>query len=186
MAFFILEIMAGFTGAFLFVWSLSLRRLSKAQRPRFVRSAWFRRGIPLAGTALVTSGFLLAVRQNIWLGGMMVIVCFVVSTLLVRYDQYSAMTRVLYSDYLNLKKENPQATEYDLLYSIVKSRKPRWSEDRIVEVCAGKDIRQLVLLLLVLEFEIHPLHDMHLYEHLKGRVEELYPAQEHRCQAGMT
>jgi hypothetical protein len=44
-----------------------------------------------------------------------------------------------------------------------------------MEFCAGKDIKQLVLLLLITEYEIHPLNDMRLYETLKGRVEILAP-----------
>jgi hypothetical protein len=57
----------------------------------------------------------------------------------------------------------------------VKSRRPRWNEDRIMEFCAGKDIKQLVLLMLITEYEIHPLNDMRLYETLKTKVEVLAP-----------
>ncbi len=178
MALSILGILTGILGDFLCVWSLSLYRLSTAQRPRILHSAWFRWGIPALGVLLAISGFFLVLRQSLWLGGLTVIACLSLSALLLRYDQYSAMTRILCDDYFRLKKENPKATEYDLLYSIVKSRKTQWSEDRIVEVCAGKDIRQLILLLLVLEFEVHPLRDMQLYERLKRRVESLNPSQE--------
>ena len=45
----------------------------------------------------------------------------------------------------------------------------------MMEICAGKDIKQLVLLLLVIEYEIHPLNDMLLYERLKAKVAELHP-----------
>jgi len=44
-----------------------------------------------------------------------------------------------------------------------------------MEFCAGKDIKQLVLLLLITEYEIHPLNDMRLYEALKSKVEILAP-----------
>ncbi|MGH9425536.1 MAG: hypothetical protein ACRD2L_04415, partial [Terriglobia bacterium] len=88
---------------------------------------------------------------------------------------YSAMARILFDDYLALKKENPGSNDFDLFYSIVKSHRPRWNEDRIMEFCAGKDVKQLVLLLLITEYEIHPLNDMRLYEALKGKVEILAP-----------
>jgi len=85
------------------------------------------------------------------------------------------MMRVIYDDYVDLKRQNPGGSEFDLLFSIVKFRYPRWSEDRKMEICAGKDIKQLVLLLVILEYEIHPLNDMSLYERLKARAENLAP-----------
>ena len=81
--------------------------------------------------------------------GILGIVMLILGFLLFRHDPYSAMARILFDDYLALKKENPGSNEFDLFYSIVKSRRPRWNEDRIMEFCAGKDIRQLVLLLLI-------------------------------------
>lgn len=98
------------------------------------------------------------------------------AVLLLKHNPYSTMIRILYDGHISLKKENPQASEFDLLYSLVKSRWPKWSEDRIMEMCVGKDIKQLVLLLLVVEFEVHPLQDMELYQCMKRRVEVLYPA----------
>jgi hypothetical protein len=177
MLLFLLGLIGGLTGALVCVWLLSLRRLSIAQRPKFARTVWFQRGSILAGTFLVVSGFLLALRQNLFAGGLLLTGCLVLCALLLRYDQHAAMVRIIYDDYLSLKKDNLGATQYDLLYSIVKSRQPQWSDDRILEICAGKDIRQLILLLLVLEFEIHPLQDMRLYERMKSQVETLDPVQ---------
>jgi hypothetical protein len=96
-------------------------------------------------------------------------------TLLILHDQYTATIKILFDDYLKLKQENPGVSDYDLHYSIVKSRKPFWTEDRVVEMCVGKDIKQLVLLLLVVEYQIHPLNDMALYERLKREVDKLGP-----------
>lgn len=177
MILFLLGLIGGIAGALVCVWLFSLRRLSVAQRPRFARTVRFQRGFLLAGTILAVSGFLLALRQNLFAGGLLLTGCLVLCALLLRYDQHAAMVRIIYDDYLSLKKDHAGATEYDLLYSIVKSRQPRWSEDRILEICAGKDIRQLILLLLVLEFEIHPLQDMRLYERMKSQVEALDPVQ---------
>jgi hypothetical protein len=170
-----LSILSGILGCFLLVWAAHLRRLSAAQRPRFSRRTWFRWGVPLLGIFLGLVGFALAVRWSLLWGCTSLILCVVLCWLLLQYDQYSAMIRILYGNYFDLKKGSPEAKEFDLLYSIVKSHRPRWREDRITEVCAGKDIKQLVLLMLVLEFEIHPLEDMRLYEKLKARVERLYP-----------
>jgi hypothetical protein len=170
-----LSILSGILGCFLLVWAVHLRRLSVAQRPRFSRQTWFRWGVPLLGIFLGLVGFGLAVRWSLLWGSISLILSAVLCWLLLQYDQYSAMIRILYGHYFDLKTGSPQAKEFDLLYSIVKSHRPRWREERVTEVCVGKDIKQLVLLLLVLEFEIHPLEDMRLYEGLKARVEGLYP-----------
>ena len=91
------------------------------------------------------------------------------------HDRYTATIKILYADHLRLKRENPGAPDFDLLYSIVKSRKPFWTEDRVIEMCVGKDIKQLVLLLLLVEYQIHPLDDMALYERLKREVDKWGP-----------
>ncbi|HVN82867.1 MAG TPA: hypothetical protein VMW38_28045 [Terriglobia bacterium] len=162
-------------GILICVWTITLSRLPVAQRPRFSWSLWFRIGLPLLGGALTTVSSILAMRQNPWEGGPGVAAALLLAWLLLRHDRSSAMIRLLFEDYFNLKKENPQAAELDLLYSLVKCRRPQWTEDRILEVCVGKDIKQLVLLLMIIEFNIHPLNDMRLYERFKRRVERLYP-----------
>lgn len=171
----LLAVLVGMLGAFLVVWPLSIRRLPAAQRPGFSRARWFAWGVPLLGSLLFLSGYGIALQGSGLWGGAALAVTLGLSVLLFRHDQYSAMVRILFDDYLTLKKENPGSKEFDLLYSVVKSRKPRWSEDRIVEFCAGKDIKQLVLILLVMEYEIHPLDDMKLYQRLKLEVEALAP-----------
>ena len=127
------------------------------------------------GMVLFLAGFGLALSENLRWGIAALVVTLALGFLLFRHDSYSAMARILFDDYLALKKENPGSNDFDLFYSIVKSRRPRWNEDRIMEFCAGKDIKQLVLLLLITEYEIHPLNDMRLYETLKSRVEALAP-----------
>ena len=171
----LLGILIGITGCFLLVWALGLSHMSGAQRPRFSRLIWFRWLAPALGGTLALAGFGLAIQRNLRVGAVSFAVSLLLCWLLIRHDQYSAMITILYDDYFSLKKENPQATEFDLLFSIVKSRYPRWKEDRVLEVCAGKDIKQLVLLLVVIEHEIHPLNDMPLYEKLKAKAEQLYP-----------
>ena len=169
------QILAGILGCFLLGWSINLRRMSVAQRPRFSRQPSFRFSAPLLGGGLGLAGFGLAIQRSLLWGGLSCAISFILCWLLLKHDRYSAVIRILYDDYLTLKKQNPQSKEFDRLFSIVKSRYPRWSEDRMMEICAGKDIRQLVLLLLLIEYEIHPLNDMRLYEKLKARVDELYP-----------
>ncbi|MEW5975906.1 MAG: hypothetical protein AB1898_08890 [Acidobacteriota bacterium] len=171
----ILWILAGTLGAFVLVWRHTLGRMSVAQQPKFSRSVGFRAGIPLLGGALFLAGFGLAVRQSPLWGGLCLAAVLLLAGLVLKHDQYAAMIRILYDDYFGLKRQMPEAKDFDLLFSIVKSRYPRWSEDRMMEVCVGKDIRQLVLLLILLEHEIHPLDDMPLYENLKDKVESLYP-----------
>src|SRR5438552_1806940 len=171
----VLQILSGIVGCFLLIWNINLRRLSVAQRPRFSRRPSFRFCVPLLGGGLVLLGFGLSLQRNLLWAGLSCTASFILCWLLLQHDQYSAMIRILYDDYYMLKKQNPHSKEFDLLFSIVKSRYPRWSEDRMMEICAGKDIKQLVLLLLVIEYEIHPLNDMLLYERLKAKVAELHP-----------
>jgi|SRR5262245_28618798 len=172
-----LAILSGVLGGFLVVWPLSIRRLSVAQRPRFSRSVLFTLGVPGLGMVLGFAGFGVALRQNLGWGIFALAVILVLGVLLLRHDPYSATARILFDDYLTLKKKNPGSSDFDVFYSIVKSRRPRWNEDRIMEFCVGKDLKQLVLLLLITEYEIHPLDDMQLYETLKRRVEVLAPRQ---------
>ena len=173
----LLAILSGLFGGFLVAWPLSIRRLSMAQRPLFSKSTWFAWGVPSLGVVLFLAGFRLIIREHPVWGMTALAATLTLGFLLFRHDPYSAMARILFDDYLALKKENPGSNDFDLSYSIVKSRRPRWNEDRIMEFCAGKDIKQLVLLLLITEYEIHPLNDMRLYEILKTRVEALAPRQ---------
>ena len=170
-----LAILSGVLGGFLIAWPLSIRRLSVAQRPLFSKAAWFAWGVPSLGIVLLVAGFGVALREHPASGGSALAVMLMLGFLLFRHDPYSAMARILFDDYLALKRENPGSDDFDLFYSIVKSRRPRWNEDRIMEFCAGKDVKQLVLLLLITEYEIHPLNDMRLYEALKRKVEILAP-----------
>jgi len=171
----LLAILSGLLGGFLVAWPLSIRRLSVAQRPLFSRAPWFAWGVPSLGIVLFAAGFRLVLHEHPAWGLTALAVTSMLGFLLFRHDPYSAMARILFDDYLALKKENPGSNDFDLFYSIVKSRRPRWNEDRIMEFCAGKDIKQLVLLLLITEYEIHPLNDMRLYEALKAKVETLAP-----------
>lgn len=171
----VLTILLAIFGCFVIVWSVSLRRLSVAQRPRFSRRAIFIWGVPASGAALALVGFTLAIQHSLFWAMLSFALSLVLGWLILHNDQYSAMMKILYDDYLTLKRQNPGSSEFDLLFSIVKSRYPRWSEDRKMEICAGKDIKQLVLLLVVIEHEIHPLNDMPLYERLKAKAEALAP-----------
>ena len=172
---FLLENLLAATGCFLIVWTNALKRLSLAQRPRFSRRPLFVWGVPMLGGLLAILGFAVALRRNLPWTTAIAALCFLLGWLVLRHDQYSAMMRVIYDDYVSLKRQNPGGSEFDLLFSIIKFHYPRWSEDRKMEICAGKDIKQLVLLLVILEYEIHPLNDMPLYERLKARAENLAP-----------
>jgi hypothetical protein len=174
------ETCIGITGIILLVWMASIRRMPLAQRPVFSATQSFRWVVPFFGLLLSLGGFGLAFQRSLVWGSVSLTGSLIVSGILLGHDQYSAMVKILYEDYLTLKRENPQAAEFDLLYSIVKSHNPRWLEDRIMEVCVGKDIKQLILLLLVIEYQIHPLNDMRLYERLKRKVQALVPAEARR------
>ncbi|MFN8009291.1 MAG: hypothetical protein U0V70_20145 [Terriglobia bacterium] len=169
----ILSIFVGAVGAYLLMWTVNLRRMATARRPRFYGQAWFRLGIPALGLMALGAGFTWALSKS-WVAGVGALLLVTgLGVLVILHDQYSATMRILFDDYRHLKQENPKAPEFDLLYSIVRSRKPLWTEDRVIEMCVGKDVKQLVLLLLVVEYQIHPLDDMDLYQRLKQEVERL-------------
>src|SRR5262245_5473359 len=103
-------IFAGLLGAFLVMWTASMSRLPIAQQPAFSRTGWFK-GVPLVGLVLFLGGHIVAVRYNWILGGTSLVVALVLGTAALRQDQYSAMARIIVEDYLNLKKENPGASD---------------------------------------------------------------------------
>src|SRR5262245_58670444 len=140
----LLAILSGVLGGFLVAWPLSIRRLSMAQRPRFSKTAWFCWGIPCLGMALFVAGFGVALRGNPVWGMIALVTTLALAFLLFRHDPYSATARILFDDYVSLRKENPESNDFELFYSIVKSRRPRWNEDRVMEFCVGKDLKQLV------------------------------------------
>lgn len=170
-----LAIFIGSAGAYLLLWRFNIQRLATAERPRFSGTAWFRWGTPAIGFIFLLLGFGWTMCRSFTLGILSLGVVLSLGVLLIFYDRYRATIKILFEDYSRLKRENPGATDFDLLYSIVKSRKPYWTEDRVIEMCVGKDIKQLVLLLLLVEYQVHPLDDMALYERLKREVEKWGP-----------
>lgn len=170
-----LSIFVGSAGAYLLVWAFNIRRAANAQRPRISSTMGFRWGIPTLGFSFLLIGFGSALSKSLFWGTLGLTLVLGLGALVIFHDQYSATINILFDDFLRLKRENSEASDFDLLYSIVKSRKPFWTEDRVVEMCVGKDIKQLVLLLLLVEYQIHPLNDMALYERLKRKVEESAP-----------
>ena len=170
-----LAIWIGVGGAYLLIWAFNIRRLATAQRPRFSETVWFQWGIPAIGLLLLLIGFGWTILRSLPIGILGLGAVLGLGVLLIFHDRYTATIKILYADHQRLKRENPGATDFDLLYSIVKSRKPFWTEDRVIEMCVGKDIKQLVLLLLLVEYQIHPLNDMALYERLKREVDRWEP-----------
>lgn len=170
-----LAIFVGSVGAYLLVWAFNIRRVATAQRPRFSSTIGFQWGTPTLGLFFLLVGFGWAMNRSLLWGTLGLALVLSLGALVILHDQYTATIKILFDDYLKLKRENPGVSDYDLHYSIVKSRKPLWTEDRVVEMCVGKDIKQLVLVLLVVEYQIHPLNDMALYERLKREVDKLGP-----------
>jgi hypothetical protein len=168
----ILKLLTMAIGAFLIVWSISLRRLPTAQRPAFSDKGWFWT-IPCMGCLICLIGFGTALQHSLIWSVLALFILLVLMTLIWRHDQYSAVIRILFDDYRRLQRENPDSTDFDILYSIVKSCRPLWTEDRILEFSIGKSINQVVLLMLIMEYEIHPINDMDLYQRLKVQVEAM-------------
>ena len=140
-----LAIFVGSAGAYLLIWAFNIRRVATALRPRFSSTIGFQWGVPTLGLFFLLIGFGWAISRSLLWGTLGLTLVLGLGALVIFHDQYTATIKILFDDFLKLKRENPEASDYDLHYSIVKSRKPFWTEDRVVEMCVGKDIKQLVL-----------------------------------------
>jgi hypothetical protein len=93
--------------------------------------------------------------------------------LVTKFDRYSAHMRLIYDRYREIRRANPELPELDALYFTARWRYPSWSDDRLVELVAGKDIQTLILLMLVSENDVHPISDWELYRSLRMKAERI-------------
>jgi hypothetical protein len=107
---------------------------------------------------------------SIWLAVGALVAAVTLSLLIVKFDRYSADMRIIHDYYRNVRTANPGLEENELLFITAMWRYPQWSHDRIVELVAGKDIENLLLLMLISENKINPLTDWELYRSLKTKA----------------
>jgi hypothetical protein len=157
-------------GLFLLLWYRTVVSLPAQVRPAFVLWAPFKWGLPLLAVLVFLAGLYLAALT----GAVYAIALLAASALLVflalRFDRYSAQMRLIVSRYRDLREADPAMEEIELLFLIARWRYPKWGHDRLVELVAGKNIRELVLLMMVQENGINPLRDWELYRSLRSRA----------------
>ena len=161
---------ASFGGLFLILWQNAVVSLPGARRPRFSYGPGFRWGLPTAGLLLFSVGICLLSRINPWLAAAQSAVCALALFLVLHFDRYTAEARNVYHLYREIRRAHPSMEEFEVLFHTAAWRYPSWSQDRLVELVAGKDIEGLILLMLVQENRINPLSDWGLYRALKKRT----------------
>ena len=160
-------------GLFLFLWYRTVVSLPAKVRPGFVLSALFKWAFPLLAGVVFVAGLYLAA-----LAGIVNVIAVAAASALLGFlvlglDRYSAQMRVIVSRYRDVREANPAMEEMEVLFRVAQWRYPTWGHDRLVELVAGKNIRELVLLILVQENGINPLQDWELYRTLRSRAARL-------------
>jgi hypothetical protein len=171
-------------GVFLFLWYRTVAGLPVARRPSFIEGLSFKWGIPGIALLLFTVGLSMLAVINVGLGSAAAGASLILLWLVIRFDRYSAVARIVYHRYTRLRDANPALEDLEVLFHTAKWRYPLWSQDRIVELVAGKDIGGLILLMLVTENKINPISDWELYRSIKRKVERITGKGESHYHAG--
>jgi hypothetical protein len=157
-------------GLFILLWYKTLVALPIGRRPRFVYHPVFKWGVPVAATSLGGLGWyrlvMIGMRVAVPAFACMLLIAF----LILRFDRYSADMRILYDRYLRIRREEPGLEDFEILYHVARWRYPQWSQDRIVELAAGKGIQELILLIVLNENKINPISDWELYRSIKNKA----------------
>ena len=167
------EILAAIGGLLLFAWYRTVVSLPMARRPSFIIKACYKWGVPATSLLLFVVGVcvLLAIDVRLALAGAIVLPT--LFFLFIKFDRYSATTRLLYHQYRTLRDEKPDMADLEVLFHIAQRRYPTWSQERILQFVAGKDVTELILLILVTEGQINPLLDWELYRSVKTKVSRI-------------
>jgi len=160
-------------GAFLFLWYRTVASLSLKRQPLFVRTLPFQWLAPAVSLAVFAAGLALIGSESLPAAGITAALCLLGGYLILRFDPYSGAMRIIYSRYAELKEQNPDLEPTELLFYLARWRYPEWSHDRIVELVAGKDFANLLLLMIIHENQVNPLQDWELYRQLKSKVAQI-------------
>lgn len=154
----------------LFVWYRGVVGLPVRRIPGFARARTFKWGVPALSLLFLVSGLGLLYTSNIVLCLSVLGISSALGTILLRFDKYTAEMKVIYYDYRQIGAANPWMEEAEVLFRTAERRYPGWSEDRLLELAAGKNIESLMLLMMVQENDINPIADWELYRTLKRRA----------------
>ncbi len=160
-------------GTVLFLWYRTLAGLPLRQRPRFIRPATFKWGVPAVALILFAEGVVLLVQGSAAVASWAVVAAATFCGLVIRFDKYSAGMRLIYDHYLEVRRANPTMEEAELLFHTARWRYPEWTHDRLVELVAGKNIEALCLLMILTENGINPIQDWELYRSLKRKAKRI-------------
>jgi hypothetical protein len=160
-------------GLFLFLWYRTVVSLPVGRQPRFIHSGTFKWGIPAASLVVFSAGLFLLGAISLWMAAAALGIGSLVFFLWLKFDRYTAEMRLIHDHYRRLRDANPGMEELEVLFLTAQWRHPDWAHDRILELVAGRDIENLMLLMLLSENKIDPLSDWELYRSLKARAARL-------------
>jgi hypothetical protein len=157
-------------GLALGLWYRNVVGLPVRRIPSWTRPMAFKWGIPALSLLLYLGGLAQLAAIKIVLVLSVSGVTLAAGFVLLRFDKYSADMKSVYYTYSHIRKANPWMEESEVLFRTAERRYPEWSEDRLLELAAGKSIEGLMLLMMVQENGINPLADWELYRTLKRRA----------------
>ncbi len=164
-----LGVMTASGGVFLFLWYRTLASLPQKQQPHFVRPAVFKWGVPAVSLLVFAAGIIIlwgvGVRETV----ITLLAAGAAACLIIRFDRYSANMRMIRDRYRRVREANPAMEDSEALFQTAAWRYPKWSHDRLVELVAGKNLEELILLMIINDFDINPISDWELYRNLKGK-----------------
>ncbi len=165
----ILGIMTAAAGLFLFLWYRTLAALPAKQQPQFVRPYVFKWGVPAVSLLVFLASVIMLWEVSRREAVITVVVAVAAAFLIVKFDRYSANMRMIRDRYYRIRQADPAMEETEALFHTAAWRYPKWPHDRLVELVAGKNLEELVLLMIINDFDISPLADWELYRTLKRK-----------------
>ena len=169
----ILGIMTAAGGLFLFLWYRTLAGLPAKQQPQFVRPYVFKWGVPAVSLLVFLAGVIMLWEVNRRGAVITLVVAVAAAFLILKFDRYSANMRMIRDRYRRIRQADPAMEEMEALFHIAEWRYPKWPHDRLVELVAGKNLEEVVLLMIITDFDINPLADWELYRSLKAKCSRI-------------
>ncbi len=168
-----LGLMTAAGGLFLFLWYRTVVSLPVHQQPAFVRPTLFKWGVPAVSLVMFLAGIYALIGVSSGVAAATLMVSAALAFLVIKFDRYSADMRLIHYHFLGVRRANPGMEETEALYHTARWRYPEWSHDRVVELVAGKNIQNLILLMIIRENNVNPIQDWELYRSLKAKAEHI-------------
>ncbi len=172
----ILGFMTAAGGLFLFLWYRTLAGLPAKQQPQFVRPYVFKWGVPAVSLLVFLAGVVMLREVSLAQAAVALVAAAIAASLVIRFDRYTANMRLIRDRYRRIHKADPSMEEAEVLFHTAAWRYPKWTHDRLVELVAGKNLEELVLLMIINDYDINPLSDWELYRSLKSKCSKIVGA----------